>query len=182
MSRWDDPTTIIAILALIAGIIGSLTSYWMSQRTISIAKDAYEEQRKNDRNAVKPIGRFKTPHGEGGFFIKIVNTGNGPLNEKSIETFKNGDPKNHGWPPDNLPTQEYERRAYKPFISHFDSISGGDEVMIFNFDINTNDPDRMDLMYEIKQKLKELTLVVKYTDVFHQEYTIKIDLGGEFEF
>jgi hypothetical protein len=159
----SNPTNIISICALTVSIASILIGYYGLKR-----------QRIHDELSVRPICNVGTIQGPLVLTITILNNGVGPMIIKSVETHDSqGNKKDYpmDWIP--LPDRQFVWRDLENV-----AILNGKKIDILGFNFVTiidGKPklpitkDQIKKREEIRSILKDLTIHIKYTDIYGKE-------------
>lgn len=158
---FNNPSDFIAFCALFV----SICSFGLTIYTIWT-------QREHDRLSVKPLGEIHFKHVMGTFLISIKNGGLGPLIIKSIETYKEGNPRNLGWPPNTFSKDNYQTvDAFPHFLYDLEKtpILHGDSIVIFEHNFNYHNLVQLKEASCTEESLVDLIIKVQYTSIFENE-------------
>lgn len=153
--------------------IVAISALFISTSALVIAFFALKAQKQHNCKSLKPF-IFIAPYDyENRLVIKIKNEGVGPAIVKLIHVSnKKGvdKPNIFKWLPAKLPGdmnyKEYWTRS-KDFV-----LKAGSEEHILEIPIDTNVPEQIETRESIRKTLSELTVVVKYEDVYENTMPI----------
>jgi hypothetical protein len=150
-----DPTLIIAILALIVSIV-----------SIGIGVITLRTQQEYNRLSVRPIGIITLSDYEDKLAIKIMNAGIGPMIIKSVETVDNSGIKKD-YPIDWMSSKYIWTNFRRNLQNH--AIIAGDSIILLEYNLDPQNKDLAKQRDEIRFILKNLTIRIKYTDIYNKE-------------
>jgi hypothetical protein len=164
----NNPTNFIACCALFV----SICSFILTIYTIWT-------QRRHDRLSVKPLVNIHVEDFPERITITVQNDGLGPMIIKSVECFKNGDvsQQNVGWPPITFRKSDFTILNATPrFTKGLEGcpILNGKFFVIFQHEIDPNNPNQTRLANITRDSFKELSVKVKYASIFDDEQFEKI--------
>lgn len=148
-----NPPTLIALLALIVSVVSIIVGFW----GICI-------QRNHAFRSVRPIGAIGQIQTMNSLEIFLSNNGTGPMIIKSVETINDKEVKKN-YPRDWIP-EDYKLES----LTHIEdcAILPGNPVRLLNF-VYKNNPADLEKRDKIRDILKDLTIRIKYTDVYNRE-------------
>jgi hypothetical protein len=168
-----SPTTIsaeaiIGIYALFVSFISvlfTILSFWV--------------QRIHNRKSVKPIGMITVGDYEDDIFIRIDNSGIGPMIIKKLEV-KNSD-RTATSVIDILPDDLCKKVTWATFAKKVEgkALLAGDELKLIEYQVDYDNP-KIDQRFveqfkeDLRGSLKNIHIYLEYTDVYEKE-TFKVD-------
>jgi hypothetical protein len=159
----SNPELVIAGLAFCVSIIG----LWLSIRALKI-------QRQHNYMSVKPIGKIKLGDYENTIFVKIANSGVGPLIIKELKITNQVDIKDNliDYCDLDLP----EGLTWKDFVKNLiDRVIRVDEDLFLIEIVGLDEPltkdhvrDYAEFKTRLRNILSNLTIELKYTDIYEK--------------
>jgi len=150
-----DPILIIAILALIVSIV-----------SIGIGVITLRTQQEYNRLSVRPIGIITFSDYENNLAIKIKNAGMGPMILTSVETVDNSG-INKNYPIDWMPSKYIWTNFRRNLQNH--AIIAGDSIILLEYSLDPQNKDLAKQRDEIRSILKNLTIRIKYMDIYNKQ-------------
>ncbi len=149
-------TELIAACALIISIVSIFVGFW-----------GVWIQREHSFRSIRPIGNIGITKRENYFGVALSNSGIGPMIIGSVETFNDkGVTKNYlaDWIP-------HEYKQNMDLGTHIEgcAIHPGAQYDFLKYGYNPSNPDDLTISNEIRSMLKDLTIRVKYFDVYNRE-------------
>lgn len=132
-------------------------------------------QQKHNKNSVIPLGRIIVGDYEDDIFVKIVNSGTGPLiveklycnlkNEKITDTLI------------ELLEEILENEIATDFVEDITNrvISPNKEIILFR--ITREEEIEEQLKKKLRQRLSDVTIEIKYKDIYNQSFIEKRKLN-----
>jgi hypothetical protein len=167
MTDITDPQIIIAIISV--GI--ALLAVYISYKSTKLAADTLKQQQKHNELSVRPICNVGMIQGPISLIIYISNNGVGPMIIKSVETSDSkGNKKNY--PVDWIPLAD--RQIFWRNLENTALLNGVKvDILGFNFVPIIDGKPKMPITKDQKTKreeirgiLKDLTIYVRYADIY----------------
>jgi|GEM_PF-1187565 len=159
-----NPSNFISACALIVSIIAIATGFV-----------GLMIQRKHNILSVRPIGNIGLFQGPAIIEISIINNGTGPMIIKSVET-ENKEGIKKKYPVDWIPLQD--RQLFWTALEDI-SIKSGSGIYLLKFKYNPSNPDQEQKRDNIRSILKDLSIRIKYTDIYDR---VQPDLVKPFDY
>jgi len=142
---------IVAICALLVSVISIILGFF-----------GLYFQRQHNVLSVRPIGNIGLFQSPDTFAISIVNNGTGPMMIKSVKTV-NMDGSKKDYPVEWIPLGD---RQYFWGNLEGTAINNGTKVDILVFKFDISKPNQIRKREEIRSILKNLTIQIKYDDMY----------------
>jgi hypothetical protein len=131
-------------------------------------------QRSHNKKSVLPLGVISLANYENDLRIKIKNNGVGPLIIQEIKTYKNGNFKNY--PIDWFENENIIWKTFQKNLENY-SIPANSESILLEYNVDLSDQKSVNTRELIRNILKDLTIKVKYKDIYDKSFNIERNLS-----
>jgi len=166
-----------SVTAIATVILAVITFYYLLE-TSKIRKESEKNRESSEKQAeksrilsIRPYGNITLSDYQNKLAIEVENAGMGPLIVKSIETSKGiygikGYPKD--WIDDTMP--EIIWADFRNDLEEH-AIASGDTCVLLEYNLRLVESSKEE-MNQVRQILKDLTITIKYSDIYNNEQPI----------